>query len=146
MRLLLPNLKWAAQHIMNDEIDADVMNVLYGAQTYDENFHKVGLTPQIVEQLLAERGFTKFIWDYENYHMFVRAFKIDPGDKLQQLGCVTQVGEGKVGVVYGDSIHAVGTDPQEIMKEDLAKGNGHAVDAAIDQKIVEMGGLQEIAT
>lgn len=142
MRLLLPNLKWAAQHIMNDEIDNDVMNVLYGAQTYDENFHKVGLTPQIVEQLLAERGFTKFIWDYENYHMFVRAFKVDPGDKLQQLGCVTQVGE-KVGVVYGDSIHALrpALDPAEIMKEDLAKNNGHArVEEAIDQKIVEMGG------
>ena len=64
LRLILPNLEWAAQHIMNKEIDNDVLNVLYGAQTYDENFHKRGFTPQIIEQLLAERGFTKSYLDH----------------------------------------------------------------------------------
>ena len=49
---------------MNKEIDNDVLNVLYGAQTYDENFHKMGFTPQIIEQLLAERGFTKSYLDH----------------------------------------------------------------------------------
>jgi predicted SAM-dependent methyltransferase len=77
-RLVLPNIKWAAQHIMNDEIDNDVLNVLYGQQSYDENFHKMGFVPQMVEQLLAERGFKKFVWDFENYHMFVRAWKVPP--------------------------------------------------------------------
>ena len=48
LRLILLNLEWAAQHIMNKEIDNDVLNVLYGAQTYDENFHKMGFTPQII--------------------------------------------------------------------------------------------------
>lgn len=85
-RLNLPNLKWAAQHIMNDEIDNDVMNVLYGAQTYDLNFHKVGFTPQIIEQLLTERGFKKFIWDFHNYHMFVRAWKIPPKEETMLVG------------------------------------------------------------
>lgn len=83
LRMVLPNLEWAAQHIMNKEIDNDVMNVLFGQQTYPENFHKCGFTPQTIEQLLAARGFTKFIWDFNNWHMFVRAWKItpeDPGD------------------------------------------------------------------
>jgi len=78
MRLVLPNIKWAAKHIMNDEIDADVMNVLYGAQSYDENFHKVGFTPQTVEQLLGERKFVHFEWEHNNYHMFCRAWFIKP--------------------------------------------------------------------
>jgi len=78
LRLNLPNLEWAAQHILNKEIDDMVMNVLYGAQTYEENFHKCGFTPQIIEQLLAERGFKKFSWSFNNYHMFVRAWKVAP--------------------------------------------------------------------
>lgn len=81
-RLVLPNLKWAAQHVMNDEIDNDVMNVLYGQQSYEYNFHKTGFTQQIVEQLLAERGFKKFIWDTHNYHMFVRAWRVVPQELI----------------------------------------------------------------
>ena len=82
---MLPNIEWAAKHIMNKEIDTDVMNVLYGAQTYGENFHKMGFTPQIVEQLLAERGFKKFVWDFNNYHMFVRAWKIEPPESIAAM-------------------------------------------------------------
>lgn len=78
MRLVLPNIEWAARHIVNQEIDIDVMNVLYGAQTYEENFHKMGFTPKIVEQLLTERGFIKFDWAHENYHMMVRAWRVVP--------------------------------------------------------------------
>jgi predicted SAM-dependent methyltransferase len=92
LRLVLPNLEWAAQHIMNKEIDADVMNVLYGAQSYDENFHKVGFVPQTVEQLLAERGFKKFIWDFHLYHMFVRAWKVEPYD-VQPVNPIVRVPE-----------------------------------------------------
>jgi predicted SAM-dependent methyltransferase len=88
LRLNLPNLEWAAQHIMNKEIDDMVMNVLYGAQSYEENFHKCGFTPQIIEQLLAERGFKKFVWSFNNYHMFVRAWR-NPPEKETQLVAVT---------------------------------------------------------
>lgn len=80
MRLVLPNIKWAAQHILNDEIDVHVLNVLYGAQTYDTNFHKIGFIPQTIEQLLAANGFKKFVWDFYQYHMFVRAWRIPPPD------------------------------------------------------------------
>lgn len=74
LRLLLPDLKWAAQHIMNGEIDALTMYVLYGQQDYKENFHYTGFTEQMVERLLRERGFQKFIWDHQDYHMLVRAW------------------------------------------------------------------------
>lgn len=86
LRIVLPNLEWAAQHIMNKEIDNDVLNVLYGAQSYDENFHKCGFTPRMIEQLLVERGFTKFIWDFQNYHMFVRAWKNPPAEEPKVIG------------------------------------------------------------
>lgn len=75
IRLVLPNLEWAAKHIMNKEIDTHVMNVLYGAQTYDENFHKIGFTPTMVEQIFAERGWKKFQWDFDSYHMIVRMLR-----------------------------------------------------------------------
>lgn len=75
LRLILPNIEWAAKHVMNQEIDTDVMNVLYGAQSYDENFHKTGFTPKMVEQMLAQKGFVQFKWDFENYHMMVRALR-----------------------------------------------------------------------
>lgn len=75
IRLVLPNLEWAARHILNQEIDVDVMNVLYGAQTYEENFHKMGFTPKMLEQLFAQKGFKKFKWDFENYHMMVRMLR-----------------------------------------------------------------------
>lgn len=80
LRLVMPNMEWAARHIVNKEIDVDVMNVLYGAQTYNENFHKAGYTPQMLEQLLANKGFKKFMWDFENYHMLCRAWRNPPDD------------------------------------------------------------------
>jgi len=54
------------------------MNVLYGQQSYENNYHYTVFTPQIVEQCLAEMEFTKFIWDFSNYHMFVRTWKNPP--------------------------------------------------------------------
>jgi predicted SAM-dependent methyltransferase len=122
MRLLLPNMEWAAQHIMNKEIDKDVMNVLYGAQSYDENFHKTGFTSQMVEQLLAERGFTHFEWDYENYHMFVRAFKKIPEGGVPALGCVSRMGEqmNHPMVNSAPDLKSLALDPAEIMRKDAA--------------------------
>lgn len=95
-RLVLPNLEWAARHILNKEIDNDVYNVLYGQQSYELNFHKTGFTPQIVEQLLSERGFKKFIWDFNNYHMFVRAWKNPP----QEEGDIAKLEAGQVAPIF----------------------------------------------
>src|SRR5208283_6066253 len=58
------------------------------------NFHKVGFTPQIIEQLLSERGFKKFVWAYNNYHMFVRAWREEP--KAETMLVATQEKDGKM--------------------------------------------------
>lgn len=81
LRLVVPNLEWAARRITNGEIDANVMNVLYGAQTYAENHHKMGYTKQMIEQVLAQRGFKKFDWKFDGYHMAVRAWRQEPKEE-----------------------------------------------------------------
>lgn len=116
MRLVLPNIKWAAQHIMNDEIDADVLNVLYGAQTYNENFHKMGFTPQIVEQMLTERGFTKFVWDHHNYHMSLRAWKVEP----KEIGPVNPI-------VREEQLKTEDKKAEEKSNEEVSSSNDDAV-------------------
>lgn len=138
LRLILPNIKWAAQHIMNDEIDNDVMNVLYGAQTYYENYHKVGFTPQVIEQLLTGKGFTKFLWDGNNYHMSVRAWKIEP----KEIGPVApivrenQIKEKADEVVLPSEVdgHVVAVDSSASIGSDEATGpSGPNVDGTPSQ-------------
>lgn len=82
LRLILPNLEWAAQQIVNKEIDNNVWNVLYGAQTYEENFHKSGFTKETLELLLAQRGFKEFEWRFNGYHMLCRSWKEKPADVI----------------------------------------------------------------
>jgi predicted SAM-dependent methyltransferase len=100
LRLVLPNLQWAARKIMNGEIDGDVYNVLYGAQTYQENFHKIGFVPQTIEQLLKAKGFTKFMWAHDRYHMAMRAWKVIPGE-IQEMKNVDSFKTVEVGTAQG---------------------------------------------
>jgi SAM-dependent methyltransferase len=56
--LILPNIAWAAHMISVEKvINDDVLNVLYGAQSYQYDFHYNGLTPEIMEGALHEFGF-----------------------------------------------------------------------------------------
>lgn len=56
LRLVLPNIKWAAERIVKDQIDNDVLNVLYGQQSNIFDFHMNGFTPLRLRQLLGEKG------------------------------------------------------------------------------------------
>lgn len=103
LRLLLPNLEWAAKHIMNGEIDSDVLNVLFGAQTYKENFHKMGFTQKMLEELLTRKGFTKFDWQYDNYHMMCRAWKKPPAE-IQMFNPTASVKIAKIANVDGKEV------------------------------------------
>jgi cyclopropane fatty-acyl-phospholipid synthase-like methyltransferase len=59
IKLVLPNIAWAAHRIAIDKvIDEHVLNVLYGQQSYAQDFHYNGLTPERVEEALKELGFT----------------------------------------------------------------------------------------
>jgi hypothetical protein len=51
LRLVLPNIEWAADRIKEGVIDDNVLNVLYGAQTYGENFHQFGFTPETLSKI-----------------------------------------------------------------------------------------------
>ena len=104
LRLVLPNLKWAAERIMNGEVDADVLNVLYGGQEYAENFHKIGFVSRMIEQLLTARGFTRFDWDYEHYHMMLRSWRKVPADGVAVMNPVMGWKEVEVGEKIPDDV------------------------------------------
>lgn len=77
-RLIVPNLEWAAKKLLAGETDDMVYNVFYGAQTYNENFHKFGFTPSLITQLLKERGFTRIDIQLLDYHLQLRAWRVPP--------------------------------------------------------------------
>ena len=83
LRLILPNAQWAAERIMNDQIDNDVQNVILGAQSFggkgDEfNFHKFFFTPKLLEEMLTSRGFKRIDFTLDGYNICVRAWKKPP--------------------------------------------------------------------
>ena len=75
LRLVLPNILWAAQKLVEGIQNKDVMNVLYGGQTSPYDFHPNGFTKQSLTELLHSFGF--YIADYkeENYNMILTAKK-----------------------------------------------------------------------
>lgn len=71
---IVPNLQWAAAHIIDGNVDENVMNVLYGSQEkqgYEReyNTHYFGYTPEIGKALAESAGFV----DVE-----IRTWKDDP--------------------------------------------------------------------
>lgn len=74
LRLVLPNIKWAAERIARDQIDDDVLNVLYGAQSNPYDFHMNGFTPLRLKQLLGEAGM-QIEEQAENYYNIILVAK-----------------------------------------------------------------------
>lgn len=80
MRLVLPNIRWAAEQLtsgveLTAEMKNHVMNVLYGAQTNPYDFHYNGWTPDSIEEALKELQFKKFEWQHVGYNMIVQAWR-----------------------------------------------------------------------
>lgn len=99
-RLIVPNLEWAADQIKLGAMNDDVLNVLYGAQTYGENFHQMGFTPAALTSMLKERGFKRMDVELVGYNLCIRAWREPPAD-LPELGTppaktVATNGHGKV--------------------------------------------------
>ncbi len=78
LRLIVPNLEWAAAEIQKGVINDDVLNVLYGAQSYGENFHQAGFTPATLNGMLKERGFKRVDVDLIGYNLCMRAWRKPP--------------------------------------------------------------------
>lgn len=95
-RIIVPNIQWAAEKIMRDDVDNDVMNVLYGAQSFEENFHKFGFTPKVLEEMLKERGFKRIDVEMMGYNLCMRGWKIVPEDAPPSLGTPPNVKKNKV--------------------------------------------------
>jgi len=75
LRIVLPNIAWAAEQIGNGIINNDVLNVLYGQQEYRENFHRMGYTPEMLRQMLEGRGFKITDMHLDGYNILCKASK-----------------------------------------------------------------------
>ncbi len=77
--LNLPNIAWAAHMIAVEHIiDDNVLNVLYGQQSYAQDFHYNGLTPERVSEALEENGFfLRCPVVNEGYNMTIEATRRD---------------------------------------------------------------------
>lgn len=76
LRLVLPNLEWAAKELAKsngDKIRDEVFWVLYGQQTYRENFHRTGFTPALVANHLKQAGYKQMHFTLDGYNIVVRA-------------------------------------------------------------------------
>lgn len=74
----LPNIMWAAERMAKDKvIDEHVLNVLYGGQDNDYDFHYNGLTPEIMAMELEKHGLKLIHFTTEVYNMFLGAKRPD---------------------------------------------------------------------
>lgn len=85
LRLVLPNVEWAADRIKEGVVDNDVLNVILGAQTFAENFHKFCFTPKVLSGMLTDRGFKRIDIALEGYNIHCRAWKIPPDETVVPL-------------------------------------------------------------
>lgn len=70
----LPNIMWAAERMYRDKIiDEHVLNVLYGGQDNEWDFHYHGLTPELMDMELRFHGFKLTHFTTQSYNMFLGA-------------------------------------------------------------------------
>ncbi len=123
LEVMVPNLQWAAGHIVDGHIDEDVMNVLYGAQEghgykRELNLHFFAYTPDIARWLAEMVGFTEIeIQTYKDrdelgFNLILTADKpAEPKDELEQRENLdgqeeefTGNGDGRFTEVFGDGV------------------------------------------
>jgi predicted SAM-dependent methyltransferase len=75
LRIVVPNLEWAAKNILDGILDNNTMNVLYGQQEYKENFHQTGFTPKSLRTLLESFGLEVVEENLDGFHLLMRAVK-----------------------------------------------------------------------
>lgn len=75
LRLIIPNIAWAAAQISKGIVDANVLNVLYGSQEYPLNFHKVGFTHDSLASFVKEKGLEVRSVDTNGYNILLTAKK-----------------------------------------------------------------------
>lgn len=81
--LIVPNIEWAAEQLIakkrkkrTEGTDIDMLNVLYGGQSNDFDFHKTGFWPQLVESILKKTKLKDIKLETKGYNIFARAKKV----------------------------------------------------------------------
>lgn len=84
LRLTVPNIEWAAKRIVEGDFEnfektgVGALDVLYGQQKYDDDYHMNGFTPARLTDTLKSRGFKKIDLDTPAYHIVCRAWRKPP--------------------------------------------------------------------
>ncbi len=76
LRLILPNIMWAAKKLVEDDYvrpDQNVWNVLYGGQSNELDFHYNGFTPRILNHILASAGLEIIHQSESGYNLITHA-------------------------------------------------------------------------
>ncbi len=83
LRLVLPNIEWAAIQLVSGpplgrdpKLSNDIMNVFYGAQSSEYDFHKTGFTEQKIRQILSELDFEVTHYEEQGYNIILKAKQI----------------------------------------------------------------------
>lgn len=122
MRLALPNLEWAAKNILAGRVDYHTLNVLYGEQTYKENFHKFGFTPATLRKMLEDRGLEVIEEQLDGFNIIVRAKKLGKeieGEQESPVRDADSVAKANA-VVKTAPLHLTG-QPQSVGSRDVPK-------------------------
>lgn len=144
-RIILPNIAWAAARIANGEIpDNDMMNVIYGEQSYNENYHKFCFTPQVLTDMLKERGFVRLDIELQGYNIYCRGWRVQPEG-------IPPLGEQPDHSVVRDLLCRRKSDSDRAVSATPSDGNGHKIynntvidDAKIDVSIASIPESNEI--
>ena len=54
LMIIVPNLEYVAKDILSGMMTSETFDILYGAQEYSTNFHKMGFTPNILKEFLDQ--------------------------------------------------------------------------------------------
>jgi len=107
---VLPNIKWAVDNFNDSKQHINVMNVLYGGQSNDYDFHYNGWWPEKVVQVLREFGCTTPTIEHNGYNMLIKAKKSGPSldvafvtNDFTPPPTAAKVIEAKVAVANGKS-------------------------------------------
>ncbi len=74
--LCLPNVKWAVENFNDPRNHNNVMNVLYGGQSNDYDFHYNGWWPEKVVQVLKEFSCETPSIEHQGYNMIIKSKKL----------------------------------------------------------------------
>ena len=69
LRVSVPDVGWALERVGTDTHGGDALNVLYGAQTNLEDYHRNGFTEQTLRDSLSKVGCADVVVSREHYHL-----------------------------------------------------------------------------